>query len=202
MAGPAATNFHPPAVESESAEETFLNTQSASEWIEQSLSDYTLSRMELAGVNTDQPWPNALPVVSTRLRNALSQFGALREVVIAATDQVESFRKTRNFGRKTLRELWVLLEKLAEQGAAPLRYGNPGAPPSTIDGLVTRVLQSLPEKDQRMLCRRYLEGATLEQIGLEDGVSRNAIRLRTNRILQPIRARMTATAQELLCPLI
>lgn len=44
-------------------------------------------------------------------------FATLREVVIAATDKVESFRETRNFGRKTLRELWVLLEKLAEHGA-------------------------------------------------------------------------------------
>jgi hypothetical protein len=114
LAGPAVTSFHPSLVESESAREIFLNAQSESEWIEQSLSVYTLARMELAGVNPDQPWQNALPVVSARLRNALNQFVTLREVVVAATDQVESFRETRNFGRKTLRELWVLLEKLAE----------------------------------------------------------------------------------------
>ncbi|MBO0861509.1 MAG: hypothetical protein J2P21_24070 [Chloracidobacterium sp.] len=113
-----------------------------------------------------------------------------------------SFRKTRNFGRKTLRELWVLLEKLAEHGADAIRYGNSGAPPPSIDEFVTRVLQSLSEKDERMLRRHYLDGATMRKIGLEEGVSGHAIGLRINRILLPIRARLSATARELMVPLI
>jgi hypothetical protein len=202
LAGPAVTNYHP--LLSESAEAILGDDPSESEpeWDRRPLSEYTMARMEASGVTPDQPWQAALPVVSARLREALNRFATLREVVVAATDEVTSFRRTPDFGRKTLRELWVLLEKLATHGADDVRYGHPGAPPAAIDELVAWALQSLPEKDAQLLRRRYLDGATLAQLGREQGVSRNAIHLRIHRILKLTRARSRTAAQELMEPLL
>jgi hypothetical protein len=136
------------------------------------------------------------------LRSALGKYGALREVVIAATDDVRSFRRTRGLGRKTLHELWVLLETLSERGVIYLRYGNQGDSPATIDELVARAMQQLSEEDTRLLTLRFLDGATLEHLGREQGVSSNAIRLRINRVLRTMRARSHTAARELTAPLV
>ncbi|MFN0085143.1 MAG: hypothetical protein ACKVX9_07125 [Blastocatellia bacterium] len=200
LAGPAVTSYHPTLAES--AETIFWDDQSESQWIKQPLSEYTLARMEASGVNADAPWQDALPVVSARLREALNRFSTLREVVVAATDKVESFRETPNFGRRTLRELWVLFERLAEHGADYGPCNNSGSPPATIDELVAWAWQSVAAKDAQLLRRRYLDGTTLEQLGREQGVSGNAIQLRIHRILKLTRARSLTAAQELMGPLL
>jgi hypothetical protein len=101
LAGPAVTNYQP--ILGESPEAIFWGDQSESQWIMQPLSEYTLARMEASGVNTDQPWQDTLPVVSARLGYALNRFTTLREVVVAATDKVESFRETATTRRSRCR---------------------------------------------------------------------------------------------------
>ncbi|MGH9839208.1 MAG: DNA-directed RNA polymerase subunit alpha C-terminal domain-containing protein [Blastocatellia bacterium] len=199
LAGPGITGYQFSLFESsELTEEFLLNVEAESPWIEPSLSAYMLARLEAAGVDPDQSWHDALPVVSTRLRAVLNdRFVTLREVVIAATDKPDSLRQAENFGRKSLRELWELLEKLAEHGADYVRYGNQGAPPATVDELVARALQSLSDKDGRLLIRRFLDGAKLEDLGREYDVTRERIRQKVNQILLTLRRRMGADAKGL-----
>ena len=167
-------------------------------------SEYLLSRLEAAGVDPNQPWQNLLlPVVTIRLRNVLDrQFVTLREVAVAATDEIDSLRKTWSFGRTSERELLELLEKLAEHGADYVRYGDEVAPPATVGKLIAQALRLLPAQDGRLLVRRFLEGATLEQLGRERGLTRERIRQLVNKTLLRLHIRLGEAARELTGPLV
>src|SRR5262249_16604211 len=106
-------------------------------------------------------------------------------------------KKTKNIGRTSLRELNKCLEKLAEHGMDYIRYGDQGAPPASIDELIALAFQSLSEKEERILTKRYLEQATLSEISPEYGVTRERIRQKTNEILKELRVRTGAAAQDL-----
>ncbi len=204
LAGPGAPYYQSSFFGTPESSASIFPDEAAESWaIRQSLSEYTLFRLEAAGVNPDQPWQNVLPAVSTRLRKVLEEhFVTLREVVIAATDGLDSFRKTRNIGQTSLRELWESLEKLAEHGAGYVRYGNQGAPPATIDELVGRAFESLSDQEGRLLTRRILDEATLEQLGREYGLTRERIRQKVVQILLKLRRRMSASALALTEPLV
>jgi len=203
-AGPGATLYQSSFFESPESSENLLSAdQLEIEEVSQSLSEHMLARLEAAGVDIDQPWQNELPLLSTRLRNVLGErFVSLREVVIAATDRIDELRKAKNLGRNSLNELAESLEMLALHGPGYLRYGEQGAPAAGIDDLVARALQSLPDKEGRLLVRRFLDGAKLEQLGREYDLTRERIRQKINQILLKLRLRLGKDAQELAKPLI
>jgi len=167
------------------------------------LSEQMMARLEAAGVNLAQPWQNELPMLSTRLRNVLSErFVSLREVVIAATDGITELRRVRNLGRNSLNELWESLEMLARKGPGYMRYGEYGAPTAGIDDLIARALQYLPDNEGRLLVRRFLDEATLEQLGQEYNLTRERIRQKLIQILIKLRRRLGEDSRELVKPLI
>lgn len=203
-AGPGSTLYQSALFESSESSENLLSAdQLEIEGLTQSLSEHVLARLEAAGVNPDQPWQNELPLLSTRLRNVLSErFVSLREVVIAATDGINELRKTKNLGRNSLNELAESLEMLAQHGPGYMRYGEQGAPATSIDGLVAQALQSLPDNEGRLLVRRYLDGAKLEQLGREYDLTRERIRQKVTQILIKLHRRLGKDASELAKPLI
>jgi len=143
-AGPGATVYQSPVSESsESSEYLLYADQSETDGLSQSLSERMLARLEAVGINPDEPWQNELPLLSTRLRNVLSErFVSLREVVIAATDLIDELRKAKNLGRSSLDELVESLEMLAQHGPGYMRYGELGPPTASIDDLIARALAS------------------------------------------------------------
>lgn len=162
-----------------------------------------LARFEAVGVNPDQPWQNELPMLSTRLRNILSErFVSLREVVIAATDQIDDLKRAKNVGRNSLNELTQAIEALARYGPGYMRYGELGAPAASIDDLIARALQYLPDKEGRLLIRRFMDGAKLEQLGCEYDLTRERIRQKINKILVNLHRRLGEDARELVKSLI
>src|SRR5262245_17103026 len=203
-AGPGATLYQSSLFEScESSENLLCIDQLKVKGVSQSLSEHMLARLEAAGVNPDQPWQNELPLLSTRLRNVLSErFASLREVVIAATDRINELRKLKNLGRNSLNELAESLEMLARNGPGYMRYGEQGAPAAGIDDLIAGALQYLPDKEGRLLVRRFLDGATLEQLGCEYDLTRERIRQKINKILINLHRRLGEDARELVKPLI
>jgi hypothetical protein len=199
LARPGAAYYQPSFLElPESLASLFPEAESETQVIAQSLSDYTFSRLEAAGVDPDQPWQSFLPVVPTRLRKVLEKrFVTLREVVIAATDGIDSLRKAKNFGQTSLLEPCGLLEKLVEHGPAYVRYGDEGGPPGSIDALITRALASLPEQDGRLLVQRFLGGATLEQLGGQHNLTRERMRQKSEKLLSKLRHRFAQAAMDL-----
>src|SRR5262249_52298288 len=167
------------------------------------LSEQMMARLEASGVNLGQPWQNELPMLSTRLRNVLSErFISLREVVTAATDGIDELRRVRNLGRNSLNELTESLEMLARKGSGYMRYGELGAPTAGIDDLIAQALQYLPDNEGRLLVRRFLDGATLEQLGREYDLTRERIRQKLIQILIKLHRRLGADARELVKPLV
>jgi hypothetical protein len=203
-AGPGATLYQSLLFNSSESSENLLSAdQLEIEGLPQSLSEHMLARLEAAGVNPDQPWQNELPLLSTRLRNVLSErFVSLREVVIAATDGIGELRKTKNLGRNSLSELAISLEMLARHGPGYMRYGEQGAPAASIDDLVAQALQSLPDNEGRLFVRRFLDRATLEQLGREYNLTRERIRQKVTQILIKLHRRLGKDASELAQPLI
>ncbi|MGH9752473.1 MAG: DNA-directed RNA polymerase subunit alpha C-terminal domain-containing protein [Blastocatellia bacterium] len=199
-AGPGATLYQSSLFESS---ESLSADQLEIEGVPLPLSEQMLARLEAAGVDPDQPWQNELPMLSTRLRNVISEmFVSLREVVIAATDRIDELRRTKNLGRNSLNELGESLEMLARNGPGYMRYGELGAPTASIDDLIARALQYLPDKEGRLLIRRFLDGATLEQLGCEYDLTRERIRQKINKILINLHRRLGEDARGLVKSLI
>src|SRR5262249_41369205 len=136
-AGPDATLYQSSLFESSELSENLLFDDQPEVEAAPPLSEQMMARLEASGVNLGQPWQNELPMLSTRLRNVLSErFISLREVVTAATDGIDELRRVRNLGRNSLNELTESLEMLARKGSGYMRYGELGAPTAGIDDLI------------------------------------------------------------------
>ncbi len=161
-----------------------------------------LDELVAAGIDPDQPWTRVLVHLKTRTRNLLthSDIYTLRDLVVRF--EADTLTRIAGFGETSKARVGTELDRLILLGEQAYIWGEE-TPPQTAAGAIAYIISTFEgTEDHPILTMRYDEGATLEEIGEEMGLSRERIRQRLERALERSTHRYGGALGEFLIQLI
>lgn len=160
-------------------------------------------RLEAQGVSPDRPWREVLVNLSRRAKNVLAEgnYVTLRDVALLFNDHGRALFSIANCGRKSVRGINEALETIATFGMEVYLYGTDGPEPITFNELSASAFELLSSDDRRLVIRRVIDGATLEQLGQEYALSRQGVRNRVEKKLAMLKTRLGKAARSISEPI-
>lgn len=146
-----------------------------------------LDELIASGIDPELPWASVFTKLNKRARTVFDREGLVTLRDIAVRYEAGTLIKLPGLGQGSIRNIADLFESLVTLGLERFLFGEQGRP-QTIDEVIDHFLEALDDEELTIIQLRFMEEATLEQIAQQFGLSREAIRLRLDKIIDYGRA--------------